>query len=427
MLPFSPWMLAACRRRYGSIFTLRSSGVDTLVYITEQADIKTVFAGDPAVYHAGEANVLLSGLLGESSVLLVDEDIHRDRRRLMMAPFRRDAIKRQVATMTEIAAAEIAAWPVGTEFAVGPRMAALTLDVILRTVVGTTDPARLAALRTVMPRLLSFGYLSMLGIATPQLLEYRPWRGMRLRIDEANRLLFAEIADRRNDPALAERTDALSMLVRAADEDGRSMTDGELRDQLFTLLFAGHDTTAISLTWALERLVRHPTVLRRAVVAADASAAGDSAGDDYLDAVIRETMRVRPVIARVGRVITTPVTLGGYELPTGTIVVAAIGLVHSDPGNYPQPEKFDPDRMLDATPSPTMWLPFGGGNRRCLGAAFATEEMRVVLREVLRRVDLETTTAPAERQKVRHVILEPHRGARIRVRARRNVDELAQA
>jgi cytochrome P450 len=345
----------------------------------------------------------------------------------MMAPFRREAIKKQVGTMTEIAAAEISTWPVGTEFAVGPRMAALTLDVILRTVVGTTDPVRLAALRAVMPRLLSFGYLGMLAIATPKLLEYRPWRGLRRRIDDANRLLFAEIAERRNDPALAERTDALSMLVRVADEDGRSMTDAELRDQLFTLLFAGHDTTAISLTWALERLVRHPQVLRRAVEAADAGAAGDSAGDDYLDAIVRETMRVRPVITRVGRVLTAPVTLGGYELPAGTIVVAAIGLVHADPEIYPHPLQFDPDRMLDASPSPTTWLPFGGGNRRCLGAAFATEEMRVVLREVLRRVELASTTAPDERQKVRHVILEPHRGARIVVRARRNADELAQA
>lgn len=427
MLPFSPRLLAACRRRYGSTFTLRANGVDTLVYVTDQADIKAMFAGDPAVFHAGEANSLLAGLLGDSSVLLVDEDTHRDRRRLMMAPFRREAIKRQVGTMTEIAAAEIAGWPVGTEFAVGPRMAALTLDVILRTVVGTTDPQRLASLRAVMPRLLSFGYLGMLAIATPTLLEYRPWRGLRRRIEEANRLLYAEIADRRSDPALAERADALSMLVRAADEDGRTMTDAELRDQLFTLLFAGHDTTAISLTWALERLVRHPAVLQRAVAAADASAAGDPAGDEYLDAVLRETMRVRPVITRVGRVLTAPVTLGGYELPAGTIVVAAIGLVHSDPQIWSQPQQFDPGRISDGTATPTTWLPFGGGNRRCLGAAFASEEMLVVLREVLRRVDLETTIAPAERQKVRHVILEPHRGARIRVRARRNADELAQA
>ena len=414
-LPFSPRLLAACRRRYGSTFTLRANGVDTLVYVTDPADIKTVFAGDPAIYHAGEANSLLSGLLGDSSVLLIDEDVHRDRRRLMMAPFRREAVNNQAAAMGDIVAADIATWPVGTEFAVAPRMAAITLEVILRTVVGATDPARLAALRAVMPDLLSVGYFGMLGIATPKLLERRPWRGLRRRIEEANRLLRDEIADRRADPNLAERTDTLAMLVRAADENDRRMTDGELRDQLITLLFAGHDTTAISLSWALERLTRHPAILQRAIEAADASAAGD----EYLDAVAKETMRVRPVVARVGRVLTEPVELGGYHLPAGIVVVVAIGLVHADPQNYSRPEVFDPDRMLDTSQTPTTWLPFGGGNRRCLGATFATVEMRVVLREVLRRVELEATNAAAERQKTRHVILEPHRGARIRVRARR--------
>jgi cytochrome P450 len=423
MLPFSPRLLAACKRRYGSTFTVRAMGVDTLVYVTDPVDVKAVFAGDPAVYRAGEANALLTGLMGDSSVLLIDGDTHRDRRRLMMAPFRRDAVNRQAAAIADIAAADVDTWPVGTEFAVGPKMAALTLDVILQTVVGTTDPARLAGLRAVMPRLLQVGFFGMAAIGNPQLLDRRPWHAMRTRIQEADRLLYAEIADRRIDPALAERTDQLSMLVRAADEDGRSMTDVELRDQLMTLLFAGHDTTAISLTWTMERLVRHPAVLKRAVEAADASAAGDSAGDDYLDAVIKEALRVRPVVSRVGRVLAEPVELGGYHLPAGTIVVIAIGLVQSDPQNYSQPDQFDPDRMLESTPSPTIWLPFGGGNRRCLGATFANVEMRLVLREVLRRVDLETTTAPSERQKVRHVILEPHRGGRIRVRARLRSDE----
>jgi cytochrome P450 len=197
------------------------------------------------------------------------------------------------------------------------------------------------------------------------------------------------------------------------------MSDVELRDQLMTLLFAGHDTTAISLTWTLERLIRHPAVLARAVQAADASSAGDTAGDDYLDAVSREAMRVRPVVSRIGRVLTEPVELGGYHLPAGVIVVIPIGLVQSDPRNFVRPEEFDPDRMLGPSPSPTTWLPFGGGNRRCLGATFANVEMRLVLREVLRRVELETTTASSERQKVRHVILEPHRGGRIRVLRKR--------
>ena len=185
------------------------------------------------------------------------------------------------------------------------------------------------------------------------------------------------------------------------------MTDGELRDQLMTLLVAGHDTTATGLSWALERLTRYPAVLTKAVRAAEASAAGDPAGDEYLDAVAKETLRIRPVVFDVGRVLTQPVELAGYRLPAGVMVVPGITLVHASAEQYPDPESFDPDRMLGAALSPTIWLPFGGGNRRCLGATFAMVEMRVVLREVLRGVELSTTTAADERQKLKHVTLGP--------------------
>jgi cytochrome P450 len=200
------------------------------------------------------------------------------------------------------------------------------------------------------------------------------------------------------------------------------MSDRELRDQLMTLLAAGHDTTATALSWALERLSRHPEILAKAVAAAEASASGDPAGDDYLDAIGKETLRIRPVVFDVGRKLTAPVELAGYLLPAGVMVAPGIGLVHASAAQYESPDRFDPDRMLvgnprSATVSPTTWLPFGGGNRRCLGANFALSEMRVILREVLRRADLETTTTRGEHQRVRGVILEPHRGARIRVRA----------
>jgi len=299
-------------------------------------------------------------------------------------------------------------------------MAEITLEVILRTVIGASDPARLAALREVMPGLLNLGSWASLSIANPDLQRRRPWRYVRRRIEEADRLLYAEIAERRADPELAERTDVLAMLVRASHDDGRTMSDTELRDQLVTLLAAGHDTTATALSWALERLIRHPDKLARAVRAADASAAGDPAGDEYLDAVAKETLRIRPVVFDVGRVLTRPVELAGYRLPAGVMVAPGIGLVHASPRQYPNPDEFDPDRMLGATLSPTTWLPFGGGNRRCLGATFAMAEMRVVLREVLRRVELRTSTAGDERQRVKHVVLVPQRGARIYVRAIRD-------
>lgn len=419
VLRYWPRFVAACRRRYGKVFTLRISGIGTIVYIDDPADIKTVFAGDPTLYHAGEANSMLAGLLGSSSVLVIDEDVHRERRKLMLAPFQHKAVARKTELMAEIAAANIATWPVGEQFPVAPRMSEITLDVILRIVVGTTDPARLAALREVLPHLLNLGAWSTLAIANPKLLRRRPWRTVQRRIARADELLYAEIAERRADPALAERTDSLAMLIRAGADSGQPMTDRELRDQLMTLLVAGHDTTATGLSWALERLTRNPTALAKAVRAAEASVAGDKAGDDYLDAVAKEILRVRPVVFDVGRILTAPVELAGYQLPAGVMVAPGIGLVHANADRYPDPQRFDPDRMLDAELSPTTWLPFGGGNRRCLGATFAMAELRVVLREVLLRVELQTTTAAGERQRVKHVILVPHRGARVTVRARR--------
>ncbi len=312
MLRSWPRFVAGCRRRYGKVFTLRISGIGTLVYVDDPADIKAVFAGDPAIFHAGEANSMLAGLLGSSSVLVIDDDVHRERRRLVLAPFHRDAVARQAGVMAELAAENIASWPVGSEFAVAPRMSQLTLEVILRTVIGASDPQRLAELRAVMPKLLTSSAWQTLAVANPKLQRWRPWRAVRRHIAEADRLLYAEIADRRADPKLNERTDALASMILAG-----AMTDSQLRDQLMTLLVAGHDTTATALSWALERLTRHPDVLRKAIRAAHASAAGDPAGDEYLDAIGKEVLRIRPVVFDVGRVLTAPTDVAGYRLPAG--------------------------------------------------------------------------------------------------------------
>ncbi|MGB3356398.1 MAG: cytochrome P450 [Mycobacterium sp.] len=413
MLKFGQRFVATCQRRYGPAFTLRVASMGTLVYLTDPADIKTVFAGDPRIYHAGEANSMLKGLLGDTSVLVVDEDVHRDRRRLMLAPFARDAVAAQTDVIAQIAADDIAGWPVATTFPVAPRMSRITLEVILRTVIGASDPERLAALREVMPRLLSVGPWETLAIANPKLMGRRPWQPVRQAIAEADRLLYAEIADRRADPDIAQRTDALAMLVQAGEA---RMTDRELRDQLMTLLVAGHDTTATGLSWALERLTRHPAILARAV-----RAAREGDPDDYLDAVVKETLRIRPVVFDVGRVLTEPVELAGHLLPAGVMVIPGMVVLHASDAVYPHADRFDPDRMLGATLSPSTYLPFGGGNRRCLGATFAMVEFRVVLREVLRRVELDATAAAGERRRLKHVIFVPHRGARVRIRAKRTV------
>jgi cytochrome P450 family 135 len=413
---------ARCQRRYGDIFMLREPMGGTAVYLANPADIKTAFAGDPRVFHAGEARWYLKKLLGEKSLIVIDEDEHRDQRRLLMPAFHRDAVARQADQMTGIAAENIAGWPVGKDFPVAPKMNEIALEVILRTVIGATDPARLAAMRTVIPRLLYLKPWETPAIAKPNLLRHRLWRGLDRRFAEVDALLYAEIAARRADPDLAERTDVLAMLVRgAADEDGRTLTDHELRDHLLAMIAAGHETTATALAWALERMTRDPAVLAKAVQAADASAAGDPAGDEYLDAVIKETLRIRPIVFGVSRLLKEPTEIGGYQLPAGATLIVEIGLVHQNAALYPDPELFDPERMIGVTLSPTTWLPFGGGNRRCIGAIFASVEMRHVLREILRRVELSTTTAAGEKQKSKHITLVPHRGARIKIRAIRDV------
>lgn len=415
MWRFWPRYTSACRRLYGNPFTLRISTMGTIVYIDDLAEIKKVFAGDPTTYHAGEANSMLRGMLGSSSILVIDDEVHRERRRSMVAPFHRDAVARQTDAIARIAAANIANWPVGVTFPVAPRMSEIALEVILRTVVGASDPVRLATLRQIMPKLLNLTPFALLAISNPDLQRKRPWRSVRRNIADADRLLYAEIADRRRDPDLESRHDALSVLIRGEPEHGNRMTDKELRDQLMTLLVAGHDTTATGLSWALERMTRHPDVLAKAVEAAEASAAGEPSGDEYLDAVAKETLRVRPVVFDVGRVLTRPAQVAGYHLPAGVMVAPAIGLVHSAPALYPEPHKFDPSRMQGDAFIPGYWMPFGGGVRRCLGATFAMTEMRIVLREVLLRTELATTDRRSERQKVNHVILVPGKGAQIRV------------
>jgi cytochrome P450 len=414
------WWLDRCHRRYGDVFAARVAPMGTLVYLADPDDIKAVFAGDPATYRAGEANAVLGGVLGESSVLLLDGREHRERRRQMLPPFHREAVRGQAEQMAAIAAADVATWPLHREFPVATRMSAIALEIILRVVIGTRDERRLAALRRTLPPVLNGGFMEAAAMIRPSVLQRWPWRGVRRARAEADRLLRTEITDRRADPVLAERTDVLAMLVQAKDENGRGMTDTELRDQLMTLLLAGHETTATGLSWTLERLVRHPDMLARAVRAANS--APNEGGDEYLDAIVRESLRVRPVIFDVPRKLAAPVELGGYRLPAGVTVVPAIGLVQRSARHWPDPLRFDPDRMVGTSLTPTTWLPFGGGGRRCLGATFAQVEMRVVLREILRRVELAPTTARSERQRAKHITLVPHAGARIRVRARRSAE-----
>jgi cytochrome P450 len=400
----------ACHRRYGDRFTIRIPGIGTLVFLTNPEDIRSVTRGDPAIFHAGEAAVPLGEVLGAQSLIMLDGDKHRRSRGMMLPAFHGDSVRRQVAEMVAITADDVGRWPVGEQFPLYPRMQGITLEVILRTVIGVHDEGRLAALRAALPPMLEIGSPLEL-IPPPQVLRrFGPWRRRAQRRAVAQALLTDEITRCRQDPQLAHRTDALAMLVRSVDGTGQPMADDELVDQLITLLLAGHDTTATALSWAFERLTRDPALLERTT-----QAAADS-DDAWLDAVCKETLRVRPVVFEVGRKLTAPVQLAGYRIPAGTILAPSINLVHHSSRHYPDPEAFRPQRFLDQRADPAIWLPFGGGVRRCLGATFAQVEMRTVLREVLRRVELSPTTAPDEPVKPRHVTMVPRQGAMVTVR-----------
>lgn len=405
--------LRACHRRYGDRITLRMPRFGNYVYLANPDDIRTVFRGDAETFHAGEANgMVLAAILGPSSVLVTDEDLHLRQRRLMAPPFHGPAVRRQVDQMAEIAADDIQTWPVGKAFPLLPRMRAITLEVILRTVIGATSEDQLATLRRALPPVVDLHGINQLQFLFPRLRGLWPWRRFRAVEDRANAAVYDQIAACRADPNLEARTDVLAMLVRARDDDGSVLTDAELRDQLVTLLLAGHETTATGLAWTFERLVRHPGVL---AMAQNAARGGD---DSYLDMVVTEALRVRPVVIDIARKLTRDIEIGGYRLPAGTLISPAIMLVQTAECNYPESRHFDPSRWADRHPDPAIWLPFGGGNRRCLGAAFATTEMRTVLKAVLQRVDLDPVSARDERPKIRHVTVVPQAGSVVTARPR---------
>jgi cytochrome P450 len=392
----------------------------TFVYLVDPDDIRSVFHGDDAALHAGEANApFLGRVLGPSSVLVTDDEVHLRQRRRLSGPFHGGSIAELVPVMTQIAADDIATWPVGRPFQLLPHMRGITIDVILRTVIGVggDDPERHERLRMTLAELIDIGLFRLAPFAFPSLAGVWPWTRYLALQARADELLFGEIERCRTDPDLQTRSDVLAMLVRHREDDGTAMTSSEIRDQLVTLLLAGHETTATGLAWTFERLVRHPAIL------AAAARAAEEGDDDYLDAVVTESLRIRPVVPDITRKLTEDLTIGTgpqqLRLPAGTFVDPAIYLVMRSPKLYPDPLEFRPERFVGKRPDPNVWIPFGGGTRRCLGAAFALTEMRVVLGEVLRRVELVTTTRRAERSRVRHVTLTPHRGAVVTVRQRR--------
>ena len=402
---------------------MRLGRLGTYVYLVDSEDIKEVFHGDDAVFHAGEANTpFLGWVLGPSSVLCTDDDVHMRQRRRLSGAFHGKSVAKLAPVMAEIAAEDVATWPVGEEFSVLPHMRRVALEVILRTVIGVppTEEARLVNLRANLSALVDLNLLKLIPVAVPSMARLWPWSRYSAVQSRADQLVRSEIQRCRESVDLDERPDVLATLVRASGDD--QMTADEIRDQLVTLLLAGHETTATGLAWTIERLTRHPAVL---------ASARDAANQDdqtYLDALITESLRVRPVVPDITRLLVKDVTIGSGDstlrLPAGTRVDPAIYLVMRSPKRYPDPLAFRPERFLGKRPDPSVWLPFGGGSRRCLGAAFALTEMRVVLSTILTHVDLATTTRKGEPARVRHVTLTPKLGARVTV-LRRNAEVMA--
>ena len=402
-------LLYASQDRYGDVFTLKILG-DTWAVLADPEAVKQVFTGDPRVFHAGEGNELLEPLLGPSSLLVLDEKRHMSQRKLLLPPFHGERMQAYEATMTAIAEREIESWPRGEAYALRPRMQALTLEIILRTVFGAREGEGLDELRDALRRYLDLlsdpKQLPLVTLAGPRRIRRLPW--FRRAMDGVDRLIYAEISARRKAEDLEQRDDILSMLIAARHEDGSPMSDTEIRDELLTLLAAGHETTATSLAWAVERLSRHPDKLER--LRAEASAGED---DAYLTATIQETLRLRPVISIVLRRLTEPVEIAGYKLPAGISVVPSIYLAHRNPEVYPEPQAFRPERFLETPPGTYTWIPFGGGVRRCLGAAFAQFEMAVVLRELVKRREFRPADPKPERIYRRAITETPRRNARV--------------
>lgn len=410
---FRDWSgyLDECRRRYGDAFTLRFVAIGKWSYFADPDVLRGVFQGPPDVFRAGEARAMLEPVVGRRSVLVLDGEEHMRARKLLLPSFQGSHVRTHERTMEEATREEMARWPSGRAFALRPRFQVITLDVILRAIFGVDAGERRERMHRAIVRLFGVANSPLLLSATlaRDFGPLSPGGLLARRRAAVDDLVYQQIRERRSDPRAAERDDVLSVLLGARDEDGHELDDETLRDELMTLLLAGHETTATALAWVVERLVRHPEAMRRLLDELDE----EPAGGHYLDAVVKETLRVRPVIGDVGRVVGAPVEVGGHLLPAGTMVAPAVAAVHLDRQAYGDPESFRPERWLEDPPPGQAWIPFGAGRRSCLGAGFALFEMKVVLRTILSTLRLRAARPQDEPARVRNITLTPGRGAEV--------------
>lgn len=397
-----------CRRRYGTPFTIHFVAERPFILIADPEQLKQLFTAPPDVLYPGEGARILEPLVGPNSILLLDEDAHMRQKRLVLPAFGGERMEALREVVTDVARREIGSWPRGEPIEMHSRLQGLTMEVILRAVFGLEAGSRLEELRGALTQMLAFGLspISLLPPAQRAPFGLGPWgrfTRVRARVDE---LVYGEISERRRNGG-EDGNDILAALLPATHEDGTPMSDTEIRDELMTMLVAGHETTATSLSWALERLARQPEALGRLVDEVDAEQ-----GDEYLTATIREVMRRRPVLANAApRTTKKEIEIGGRLYPRDVHLIASAWLVHHDPEIYPDPYAFRPERFLENEPGTYTWIPFGGGRRRCIGANFAMLEMSIVLKELLRSTAITAGGAEGEPTRRRAITSAPGGGA----------------
>ena len=400
-----------CARRYGPMFTvpMGAGALGRMVFVAEPDLARPLFTASPDVLRAGAANAIIEPLVGRRSLLLLDGDAHLHRRKLELPAFHGERVAQWGERIGALARREVESWPLGTPFAVRPRLQRLTLDVILRVGFGVDRSDGFTALRDATTAFLATAssIAIWVGWLRRDLGPRSPWGRLvraRRRLDA---LLAAEIEARVGAPGLNERGDFLSMLCSARDERGEPLTREALLDELRTILLAGHETSATGMAWTLELLGRHPAEMDAVL--------GDleEGSTTRLDASVKESLRLRPPVFDCVRAVHEPFALGDHLLPAGVGVAPAIVAIHRDEGSWPHSGAFRPERFLDGRPPAYAWIPFGGGTRRCLGAAFATLEMREVLREALTLRSLRPAGSKPERTRLENVIVAPRDGVRL--------------
>jgi cytochrome P450 len=414
------WVMDRYARKIGESFTLTfwPSGMK-LVVVSGPEAVKDVFTAPADVAPSAAGNSPVRPVMGPSSVIVLTGAEHMRQRKLLLPPFHGERMREYEQTIVDATRADMARWPRGRAMRLQARTRAITLEVILRAVFGV-EAERMDTMRAAIGGLLApVNPLRLLAIALRRPSMERPSGAFGEALDRLDAAIADELTRRRAQTDLASRTDILSLLMQARDEHGEAMSDDELRDELVTLLLAGHETTATSVAWAIERLVRHPAQLAQLVAEIDAM----PGGGDYMTAVVNETLRVRPVVPIVARMLTSELDVDGRTLPAGTRVTPSIYLTNRSPRVYDDPTRFMPERFLDGAPDTFSWIPFGGGIRRCIGASFAQLEMRLMLATIL--AELTPSLPPGrraradERNRRRAITLVPSRGARVVWRERR--------